>query len=108
MDEQSLGLLGEEGAAPLGGEVQKQVTSGSGMQGRLSVIWCQVMLSASEQKKKKAAIPPAPSLLGFGRFCRCAEREFTGKSSTPKDGRLGMKILANLSHTKNSPSLFFL
>lgn len=57
MDEQSLGLLGEEGAAPLGGEVQKQVTSGSGMQGRLSVIWCQVMLSASEQKKKKQQYP---------------------------------------------------
>lgn len=31
MDEQSLGLLREKGAASLGGEVQKQVTGGSGM-----------------------------------------------------------------------------
>lgn len=107
MDEQSLGLLGEEGAAPLGGEVQKQVTSGSGMQGRLSVIWCQVMLSASEQKKKSSNTPGSFAARFWSLLQVCRER-IHRKSSTPKDGRLGMKILANLSHTKNSPSLFFL
>lgn len=74
MDEQSLGLLGEEGAAPLGGEVQKQVTSGSGMQGRLSVIWCQVMLSASEQKKKSSNTPGSFAARFWSLLQVCRER----------------------------------
>lgn len=60
------------------------------------MVWYQVMLS--ETKRKQSNNIPGLFVARFWSLLQDAERELTRNSSTPQYGRLGMKILVNLSH----------